>query len=277
MGDFSDDEEVNLNLAPATVVEAPKRSAPTVLPLRAHAPPPKPTPPPPNDLAPKKSATFPDKHVNDLHSRLEPDDAKSAVLRPETHILKHDRRAGDPPRTGSAVAAAPAVSSQSNERAPNPHSGVAVNAVYPVAPASFRLADISQPLSRVQGPSGRVTMAVKPTEDWSASSTAALGVVGGVDDSDAGAELLVDPGDVEGGAEGDFASLGLDTRVVAKLLAPPGDSTKSALAAGTTTPVISAAASGIARGHFKDGFGLVRPTRVQRLVLPGLSRGARCW
>ena len=146
---------------------------------------------------------------------------------------------------------------------------MAVNAVYP----------ISKPDERAgRTPSSAAVAA--PADDWTSVPTAGARGAAAASDDAPGAELLVDHGDVGGGVGGGdsgFDSLGLDARIVAKLLAPPGDATKAAPplppAGAAVPPVISTAASGIARGHFRDGFGLTRPTRVQRLVLPRAIAG----
>jgi superfamily II DNA/RNA helicase len=69
-----------------------------------------------------------------------------------------------------------------------------------------------------------------------------------------------------------FEALGLDPRLVAKLMA--AKDTAAAPPAAPVAPgqaaaaVISSASSGIARGVLRQGFGLQRPTRVQRLSVP---------
>lgn len=92
--------------------------------------------------------------------------------------------------------------------------------------------------------------------------------------ADEGAELHVDPGDIvgDGAVDCGFDGLGLDARIVAKLIAPPGEAAKVA-APTDAAPASSAAAGGVVRGHVRDGFGLVRPTRVQRLVVPRALAG----
>lgn len=67
------------------------------------------------------------------------------------------------------------------------------------------------------------------------------------------------------GAEA-FAALSLDARLVSKLVG-----VRSAVAGGgggESKCADDSAAGGIVRGHLRDGFGLTRPTRVQKLVIP---------
>ena len=87
-----------------------------------------------------------------------------------------------------------------------------------------------------------------------------------------------------------FDALGLDARLVSKVCAdvhgshshaaaaraaalqqPRGTGVGDAPAAGAVAS--TSAVSGIARGHLRDGFGLSRPTRVQRLVIPAALAG----
>jgi superfamily II DNA/RNA helicase len=75
------------------------------------------------------------------------------------------------------------------------------------------------------------------------------------------------------GAEA-FASLGLDARLVAKLVAARVTARASQPAPHADEDEDRAAAmAGITRGHLRDGFGLIKPTRVQRLVVPLATAG----
>ncbi len=77
-----------------------------------------------------------------------------------------------------------------------------------------------------------------------------------------------------------FASLGLDTRLVGKLVGARSEDARGALAflpsaaGGCGGEGGGGASAGVVRGHLRDGFGLARPTRVQRLVIP-LALGTR--
>jgi hypothetical protein len=96
-----------------------------------------------------------------------------------------------------------------------------------------------------------------------------------------------------------FSELGLDARIVAKLTADaptpvagrvapassagagsstsgaPGGAHRASRAGGDAAAAgpSSSAAAGVVRGHLRDGFGLKRPTRVQRLVVPRALTG----
>jgi hypothetical protein len=85
-----------------------------------------------------------------------------------------------------------------------------------------------------------------------------------------------------------FASLGLDARLVAKLVGARSEDGRGGLAflpsaggagsgggeEGGGGGSGAGASAGVVRGHLRDGFGLARPTRVQRLVIP-LALGVR--
>lgn len=78
----------------------------------------------------------------------------------------------------------------------------------------------------------------------------------------------------------EFASVSLDSRLVAKLVAPRMNQSTGAASAGDHTSSGGvgghhvAASAGIARGHLRDGFGLVSLTRVQRGMIPLALKGA---
>lgn len=78
-----------------------------------------------------------------------------------------------------------------------------------------------------------------------------------------------------------FSGLGLDHRIADKLVGEKASaaapSTGGAIgggAGGSSAPTFaSTAAGGVTRGHSNEGFGLVRPTRVQRLAMPRVLAG----
>ena len=204
--DFSDDDEVDLNLAPATFLGT-SRSAPS-LPLRANAGSLKASAKPPTAIAreaPAPAASAPIKTAPATGEKVPP--PRNSRPKSETPGAKSEPT---PPAHGVP---------RPNDL-PNPHTGVAVNAVYP----------ISKPDERAgRTPSSAAVAA--PADDWTSVPTAGARGAAAASDDAPGAELLVDHGDVGGGVGGGdsgFDSLGLDARIVAKLLAPPGDATKAA-------------------------------------------------
>ena len=69
------------------------------------------------------------------------------------------------------------------------------------------------------------------------------------------------------GAEA-FAALSLDARLVSKLVGARSAVAGGGGGGGESKGADESAAGGIVRGHLRDGFGLTRPTRVQKLVIP---------
>ncbi len=70
----------------------------------------------------------------------------------------------------------------------------------------------------------------------------------------------------------DFAALGIDERLVGKLMAESGAGAGASAGAVAGSAAVTAV-GGVVRGHLRDGFGLLRPTRVQRLMVPAALRG----
>ena len=90
-------------------------------------------------------------------------------------------------------------------------------------------------------------------------------------------ELGGAPGALQGAPA--FAALGLDARLVAKVVGARGEESHKAFEGGGGGEGEAASAganAGVLRGHLRDGIGLLRPTAVQRLMIPlALGRLAR--
>jgi ATP-dependent RNA helicase DDX31/DBP7 len=72
-----------------------------------------------------------------------------------------------------------------------------------------------------------------------------------------------------------FEGLGVDERLIRKLLADREALIKPVPVVpdkAAAKPIQSTATSGVVRGHLKEGFGLFRPTRVQRMTIPRALR-----
>jgi hypothetical protein len=292
---MDDDEEVELNLTGPTL-QQPVASQRAVVPLRRQAP----------SAAPISIAANPP-HVTS--TRLDVAEAGKKRPRPSDVPMQQQGAAADsacskPPTKG------PAAAPKKRTFPPNQHASHSASAVFPVAPA--RGTPVEAP-SVVLAPPLAAAKASALSSEWalpppppaslgvptSSSDAARGGRAGGgaePDGKDAaaavkgsgGAQLLVDTSEDDASAGGDFGALGLDPRIVAKLAAPPGSSApaagpaaaaasgKAAGAApvgGAQAHVSSAAVGGISRGHIRDGFGILRPTRVQRMVVPRALAG----
>jgi hypothetical protein len=298
MDGFGDDEEVSLNLMPEPIL----RPAPAAPRKQESA-----------QKQPVKAATS--VASKPLDARTPTDDPSVKTHAAAVSVSMKRERPSDPgstnvtsvPRNSDSSASQPTKSKKVFP--PSQHTGHAVSAVYPVHAATARSPAVATPLPVSIPPfvpAARSIPQHAAADDWTSpvpapAQTAVTGRRGvqppapsaGAADvaaapaplagsADSGALLVLDTGDDDvpvgggGGGGADFASLGLDSRIVAKLTAPShsdaaGGSGKHG--AATAAPAISAASGGISRGHFRDGFGLVRPTRVQRLMVPRALAG----
>ena len=142
-------------------------------------------------------------------------------------------------------------------------SGPAGGGAPAAAPLPARAAPRALPAAPVPAPApshGRASRGVAapasaPAPAPAPSPPAALSG-GGATPSDVASWLAIDS----------FGGLGLDARLVAKLTAP-----RQALSASLGGGGPGAEPGG--RGHTRDGFGLSRPTRVQRLFIPPALAG----
>jgi ATP-dependent RNA helicase DDX31/DBP7 len=158
---------------------------------------------------------------------------------------------GKPAHRGGAAASAPAV----DAGAGHPPAAKAAAAVAP--------AKAAPPTSSVTAAAAATsTAAAAPAADAAAAAAARL--VPPSADDDVNAWLSCD----------DFGSLGLEPRLVAKLTAAKqAAGGVGGVMLGAGAPLDDAAGTAVSRGHTRDGFGLSRPTRVQRLFVPPALAG----